>query len=80
MIKANQPPQNPGAVRLAAIIGFTPNLGAGKLQTPTLSRKIDQRDWVAAGAELGRWVYGGGVLPGLVGRRNAEGVLMLKVN
>jgi lysozyme len=59
--------------RLAAIVDFTFNLGAGRLQTSTLRRRINQRDWVAAATELGRWVYGGGkVLPGLVIRREAE--------
>ena len=59
--------------RLAAIVDFTFNLGAGRLQTSTLRRRINQLDWVAAGMELRRWVYGGGnVLPGLVKRRDAE--------
>lgn len=59
--------------RLAAIVDFTFNLGAGRLQTSTLRRRVNQRDWVAAGQELRRWVYGGGkVLPGLVARREAE--------
>lgn len=63
--------ESPG--RLAAIVDFTFNLGAGRLQTSTLRRRINQRDWVAAGQELRRWVYGGGkVLPGLVSRREAE--------
>ena len=59
--------------RLAAIVDFTFNLGAGRLQTSTLRRRINQRDWHAAGKELRRWVYGGAkVLPGLVARREAE--------
>lgn len=59
--------------RLAAIVDFTFNLGAGRLQTSTLRRRINQRDWSAAASELGRWVRGGGrVLPGLVARRIAE--------
>ena len=59
--------------RLAAIVDFTFNLGAGRLQTSTLRRRINQRDWTAAANELRRWVYGGGkVLPGLVARREAE--------
>ena len=59
--------------RLAAIVDFTFNLGAGRLQTSTLRRRINQRDWVAAGWELRRWVYGAGkVLPGLVARREAD--------
>jgi lysozyme len=59
--------------RLVAIVDFTFNLGAGRLQTSTLRRRINQMDWAAAGQELRRWVYGGGkVLPGLVSRRDAE--------
>lgn len=64
--------------RLAAIIDFTFNLGAGRLQTSTLRRRVNQRDWLAAGQELQRWVRGGGkILPGLVTRREAEVALML---
>ncbi|MFZ0257882.1 MAG: lysozyme [Gammaproteobacteria bacterium] len=64
--------------RLAAIVDFTFNLGAGRLQTSTLRRRINQKDWVAAGQELRRWVYGGGrVLPGLIARREAEVLLFL---
>ncbi|BCO30124.1 hypothetical protein TspCOW1_02270 [Thiohalobacter sp. COW1] len=63
--------------RLAAIVDFTFNLGAGRLQTSTLRRRINQRDWPGAAKELRRWVYGGGkVLPGLVARREAEAVLL----
>ena len=63
--------------RLAAIVDFTFNLGAGRLQTSTLRRRINQREWNAAGSELGRWVFGGGrVLPGLVARRAAEAHLL----
>lgn len=59
--------------RLAAIVDFTFNLGAGRLQTSALRRRINQRDWAAAGQELRRWVYGGGkVLLGLVVRREVE--------
>jgi lysozyme len=64
--------------RLAAIVDFTFNLGGGRLQTSTLRRRINQRDWAAAASELRRWVYGGGrVLPGLVLRREAEVQLLL---
>ena len=64
------------AGRLGAIVDFTFNLGAGRLQTSTLRRRINQRDWAAVVLELKRWVYGGGrVLPGLVARREAEAYL-----
>ncbi|EMP7583953.1 lysozyme [Pseudomonas aeruginosa] len=63
--------------RLAAILDFTFNLGAGRLQTSTLRRRVNQRDWQAAAIELRRWVYSGGkVLPGLVARRAAESALL----
>ncbi len=66
--------------RLAAIVDFTFNLGVGRLQTSTLRRRINQRQWAAAVQELRRWVYGGGkVLPGLVTRRRAE-VQLLGLN
>ena len=55
---------------LASIVDFTFNLGAGRLQTSTLRRRVNQRDWSGAAIELRRWVYGGGkVLPGLIIRR-----------
>ncbi len=64
--------------RLAAIVDFTFNLGAGRLQASTLRRRLNQRDWPGAGQELGRWVYGGGrVLPGLVTRREAEALQLI---
>jgi lysozyme len=66
------------AGRLGAIVDFTFNLGAGRLQTSTLRRRINQRDWAGVAFELRRWVYGGGrVLPGLVARREAECRLIL---
>ena len=61
------------AGRLAAIVDFTFNLGAGRLQTSTLRRRINQRDWSDASEELRKWIYGAGkILPGLVARRSAE--------
>ena len=64
--------------RLAAIMDFTFNLGAGRLQTSTLRRRVNRLDWAVAAAELRRWVHGGGrVLPGLVARREAEASLLL---
>ena len=63
--------------RLAAIVDFTFNLGAGRLQTSTLRRRINQLEWHGAVQELSRWVHGGGkVLPGLVVRRQAEVMLL----
>jgi lysozyme len=64
--------------RLAAITDFAFNCGAGALQTSTLRRRINEKDWSEAGNQLLRWVNGGGrVLPGLVRRRQAERDLLL---
>ena len=64
--------------RLAAIVDFTFNLGAGRLQSSTLRRRINQRDWPQARSELRRWIYGGGrPLPGLIIRRNQEAAMLL---
>ena len=63
--------------RLAAIVDFTFNLGAGRLQTATLRRRVNQRDWPGTALELRKWVHGGGrVLSGLVARRQAEIALL----
>jgi lysozyme len=63
--------------RLAAIVDFTFNLGAGRLQASTLRRRVNQRDWPGAAQELRKWVHGGGrVLLGLVVRRQAEIALL----
>ena len=40
--------------RLAAIVDFTFNLGAVRLQTSTLRRRINQIDWSGAAQELQR--------------------------
>ena len=65
--------------RLAAMVDFTFNLGAGRLQTSTLRYRVNQRDWTSATYELGRWVRGGGkILPGLVTRRECEKHLLLR--
>jgi lysozyme len=64
--------------RLAAIVDFTFNLGAGRLQTSTLRRRVTERNWSSAAKELRRWVYAGGkVLPGLTLRREAECTYLL---
>lgn len=64
--------------RLAAIVDFTFNLGAGRLQASTLRRRVHQRDWLQATNELRRWIYGGGrILPGLISRRSHEAALLL---
>ena len=65
--------------RLAAIVDFTFNLGGGQLQTSTVRRRLQQRDWPAAAQELRRWTYGAGRrLPGLVLRREVEAACLLQ--
>ena len=64
----NESPQ-----RVAAILDFVYNLGAGRLRASTLRRRINEGNWEEAKKELGKWVYGGGkVLRGLVLRRQDE--------
>ena len=56
-----------------AIVDFTYNLGIGRLQTSTLRRKLNAKDWDGAKEQLMLWTRGGGkVLPGLLARRKAE--------
>ena len=63
--------------RLAAIVDFTFNLGAGRLQMSTLRRRINQRDWEGAVRELRKWIHAGGkVLNGLVVRRHTEALML----
>ena len=59
-----------------ALVSFTFNLGVGNLQSSDLLARLNAGEYSAVPYELSRWVYGGGVkLPGLVRRRNEEGIL-----
>jgi lysozyme len=61
------------ADRLAALIDFTFNLGAGKLKASTLRKRINAGDWESVPVELMKWNKAGGrVLPGLTIRRKTE--------
>lgn len=63
--------------RLAALIDFAFNLGAGQLKASTLRKKVNAGAWGDVPAELRKWVKGGGkVLRGLVIRREAEASLI----
>lgn len=65
--------------KLAALADFCFNLGVGRLQASTLRRRINQGNWDEAIYELKRWVNGGGrKLQGLVLRREAEAMLILR--
>lgn len=63
--------------RLAAIIDFAFNLGAGKLASSTLRKRINAGRWADVPSELRKWTKGGGkVLAGLVRRREVEAGLI----
>lgn len=67
-----------GDGRIASLLDFTFNLGAGRLQSSTLRKRVNAGDWVGASEQFGRWVFGGGkVLPGLVKRNEVRTALML---
>jgi lysozyme len=56
-----------------ALVSFTFNEGAGRLQTSTLLKLLNAGDYAAVPVQFMQWVYGGGTkLPGLVTRREAE--------
>lgn len=66
------------AKRLAALIDFTFNLGAGNLRASTLRRRVNEDRWDEVPAELMKWTRAAGkVLRGLVLRREAEAALIL---
>jgi lysozyme len=59
--------------RLAALVDFAFNLGAGNLRASTLRKRVNSGAWDEVPPELMRWVKGGGkTLKGLVLRRQAE--------
>lgn len=63
--------------RLAALIDFAFNLGAGNLRASTLRRCVNAGDWVGAKVQIRRWNKAGGrVLRGLTIRREAEAVML----
>lgn len=65
------------ANRLAALIDFTFNLGAGNLSASTLRKRVNAGRWADVPAELRKWNKAGGrVLRGLVIRREAEAALV----
>jgi lysozyme len=62
--------------QLDALISFTFNCGAGSLSVSTLRARLNGGDYAAVPHELNKWVFSSGKrLPGLVRRRQAEGVL-----
>lgn len=70
-------PHADSPARLAALIDFTFNLGAGKLKASTLRKKVNIGAWDAVPDELRKWNKAGGrVLKGLTLRREAEAALI----
>ena len=62
-----------GPERLAALIDFAFNLGAGNLRASTLRRRVNAGEWGAVANEFRKWNKAGGmVLKGLTVRREAE--------
>jgi lysozyme len=59
-----------------ALTSFVFNVGAGNFEISTLRRLLNEGSYDAVPAQLNRWVHSdGGVLPGLVRRREIEGRL-----
>lgn len=59
-----------------ALTSFVFNLGAGRLATSTLLKRLNAGNRSAAAAEFERWVFAGGKrLNGLVKRRRAEAMM-----
>lgn len=62
-----------------ALVSFAFNCGANALATSTLLKKVNRKQFLAAGDEFLKWTRGGGrVLPGLERRRSAERALFIK--
>jgi len=63
--------------RLAALIDFAFNLGAGNLAASTLRKRVNANRWADVPVEFRKWIRGGGrVLRGLQLRREAEVALV----
>lgn len=61
-----------------ALVSFTYNLGAGRLQSSMLLRRVNEGLFDLAAREFGKWVMAGGRrLPGLVARRADERAMFL---
>ncbi|MCY1388643.1 Lysozyme RrrD [compost metagenome] len=62
-----------------ALMSFTYNLGAANLESSTLLKLLNRKDYAGAADQFPRWNRAGGkVLPGLVRRRAAERDLFLE--
>lgn len=62
-----------------SLVSFVYNCGSGAYKASNLRKAVNDGRWSDVPAELRKWRMGGGrVLPGLVRRREAEGVMFLK--
>lgn len=67
--------ETPG--RIAALIDWTFNLGAGQLKASTLRKRVNAGDWADVPDQIRKWNKAGGrVLRGLTIRREAEAQLI----
>jgi len=67
--------ETPG--RVAALIDWTFNLGAGQLKASTLRKRVNAGDWADVPTQIKKWDKAGGrVLRGLTIRRAAEAALI----
>lgn len=67
--------ETPG--RIAALIDWTFNLGAGQLKASTLRKRVNAGDWDDVPDQIRKWNKAGGrVLRGLTIRREAEAQLI----
>lgn len=65
--------------KLAAVLSFCYNLGAGAYANSTLRKKINAKDYEAASKEFSKWVMASGKkLNGLIKRRAEEAELFMK--
>ena len=59
-----------------ALVSWTFNLGAGSLNSSTMLKKLNNREFDEVPSQIKRWNKAGGkVLQGLVRRREAEALL-----
>ena len=63
--------------RVASVLSWVYNCGAGNYRISTFKKRIDSKDWSGAADECVKWNKAAGrVLPGLTRRRAAEAALM----
>jgi lysozyme len=71
------------SAKRAAVADFIYNFDKGRYQRSTLCKYVDAGKWLDANKEIRKWVYGLNhktgkkeIMPGLVKRRNIEGLLL----